>query len=181
MKERKLIVLGVTGGIAAYKAADLCSKVGKKFDVQVIMTDNACRFVAPLTFRTLSRRPVITTLWEDEAHWRPKHVELANEADLFAVVPATANFLAKAACGIADDALTTFTATFNGPHVYAPAMNPEMWARPACQENIALLQRRGVLLAGPATGSVACGAAGTGRMLEAAEIMEILLSQAALS
>lgn len=170
MKERKLIVLGITGGIAAYKAADLCSKLAKEFDVQVIMTENACRFVTPLTFRTLSRRPVITTLWQDESEWRPRHVELANEADLFAVVPATANFLAKAAHGIADDALTTFTATFNGTHLYAPAMNPEMWKHAACQENTEILRRRGVIFAGPADGAVACGAAGKGRLTEVTEI-----------
>lgn len=177
MNERRLIVLGITGGIAAYKAADLCSKLARNFDVQVVMTENACRFVTPLTFRTLSRRPVITTLWQDESEWRPKHVELACEADLFAVVPATANFLAKAASGIADDALTTFAATYNGRHLYAPAMNPEMWARPACQKNVELLRSRGVIFAGPATGNVACGAAGTGRMMEAPEIMEIIIRQ----
>lgn len=174
MKNNPLIVLGVTGGIAAFKAADLCSKLAKQFDVQVIMTENACRFVTPLTFRTLSRRPVITTLWQDESEWKPRHVELACEADLFAVVPATANFIAKAACGIADDALSTFAATFNGTHIYAPAMNPEMWARPACQENIATLSRRGVIFAGPASGSVACGAAGTGRLLEVPDLLSLL-------
>ncbi len=170
----KLIVLGVTGSIAAYKAADLCSKLAKEFEVQVIMSENACRFVTPVTFRTLSRRPVITTLWEDESQWRPRHVELADEADLFAVVPATANFLAKSAHGIADDALSTFAATFNGTHIYAPAMNPKMWAHTACVENVRLLKERKVIFAGPASGNVACGAAGTGRMIEAAEVLEII-------
>lgn len=174
MKNSKLIVLGVTGGIAAYKAADLCSQLAKEFDVQVIMTENACRFVAPLTFRTLSRRPVITSLWADENEWRPRHVALADEADLFAVAPATANFLAKAACGIADDALSTFCATFSGRKIFAPAMNPQMWSQAACQENIATLQKRGVKIAGPANGHVACGTGGTGRMLEAAEIAGII-------
>ena len=170
----KLIVLGVTGSIAAYKAADLCSKLAKEFEVQVIMSENACRFVTPVTFRTLSRRPVITTWWEDESQWRPRHVELADEADLFAVVPATANFLAKSAHGIADDALSTFAATFNGTHIYAPAMNPKMWAHTACVENVRLLKERKVIFAGPASGNVACGAAGTGRMIEAAEVLEII-------
>ena len=174
MSSEKLIVLGVTGGIAAYKAADLCSKLAKEFEVQVIMSENACRFVTPVTFRTLSRRPVITTLWEDESQWRPRHVELADEADLFAVVPATANFLAKSAHGIADDALSTFAATFNGTHIYAPAMNPKMWAHTACVENVRLLKERKVIFAGPASGNVACGAAGTGRMIEAAEVLEII-------
>ena len=170
----KLIVLGVTGSIAAYKAADLCSKLAKEFEVQVIMSENACRFVTQVTFRTLSRRPVITTLWEDESQWRPRHVELADEADLFAVVPATANFLAKSAHGIADDALSTFAATFNGTHIYAPAMNPKMWAHTACVENVRLLKERKVIFAGPASGNVACGTAGTGRMIEAAEVLEII-------
>ncbi|MBE6375604.1 MAG: phosphopantothenoylcysteine decarboxylase [Lentisphaeria bacterium] len=176
MKSDKLIVLGVTGSIAAYKAADLCSKLAKEFEVQVIMTENACRFVTPVTFRTLSRRPVITTLWEDESQWRPRHVELADEADFFAVVPATANFLAKAAYGIADDALSTFAATFQGKHLYAPAMNPKMWSHFACQENVRILKERGVAFAGPANGNVACGAAGTGRMIEAVEVQEIIKS-----
>lgn len=174
MKSNNLIVLGVTGGIAAYKAADLCSQLAKEFEVQVIMTENACRFVAPLTFRTLSRRPVITSLWADESEWRPRHVALADEAALLVVAPATANFLAKAACGIADDALSTFCATFSGKKLFAPAMNPQMWQQPACQANVALLQTRGVKFAGPATGNVACGAAGTGRMVEAAEIARIV-------
>ena len=137
--ERPFIVLGVTGGIAAFKAAELCSSLVKKgCDVQVIMTENACRFVTELTFRTLSQRPVVTTLW-DVPEWHPEHVALANRADLFIVAPATANFLAKYANGIADDALSTFAATYAGPAVIAPAMNPAMWCHPACQANAALL------------------------------------------
>ena len=119
---------------------------------------------------------MITTLWEDESQWRPRHVELADEADFFAVVPATANFLAKAAYGIADDALSTFAATFQGKHLYAPAMNPKMWSHFACQENVRILKERGVAFAGPANGNVACGAAGTGRMIEAVEVQEIIKS-----
>ena len=174
MKSDKLIVLGVTGSIAAFKAADLCSKLAKEFEVQVMMTENACRFVTPVSFRTLSRRPVITTLWADESLWRPRHVELADEAALFVVVPATANFLAKAANGIADDALSTFAATYGGKHIYVPAMNPKMWAHPACVENVQRLRERNVLFAGPATGDVACGAGGRGRMVEVPEILEMI-------
>ena len=170
---KKLVVLGVTGGIAAYKAADLCSKLAKVYEVQVIMTENAQKFVTPLTFQTLSRRPVITSLW-DTAEWRPRHVELADEADCFVCAPATANFLAKYAHGIADDALTTFCATYHGLSVVAPAMNPKMWAHTACVENVRLLKERKVIFAGPASGNVACGAAGTGRMIEAAEVLEII-------
>jgi phosphopantothenoylcysteine synthetase/decarboxylase len=172
---KKLIVLGVTGGIAAYKAADLCSKLAKQFEVQVIMTENAQKFVTPLTFQTLSRRPVITSLWET-AQWRPRHVELADEADCFVCAPATANFLAKFAHGIADDALTTFAATYHGISIVAPAMNPKMWSQDACMENVNTLKLRGVEFAGPATGRVACGADGTGRMLEAAEVFDIVIS-----
>lgn len=172
---RKLIVLGVTGGIAAYKSADLCSKLAKEFEVQVVMTENACRFVTPLTFQTLSRRPVICDLW-DMQNWRPRHVSLALEADLFAVVPATANFIAKAANGIADDALSTFAATFNGKTIIAPAMNPQMWQHPCCVENCARLRSRGIIFAGPADGHVACGADGTGRLMEIPEIFSIITS-----
>ena len=167
---QKVIALGVTGGIAAYKAADLCGKLAKKYDVRVLMTENATRFVAPLTFKTLSRHAVVTSLWE-EAEWRPEHVALADEADVFAVVPATADFLAKFAHGIADDALTTFAATFAGPVLVAPAMNPKMWAHPACVDNVALLKKRGVRFCGPVSGHVACGADGMGRMVEPPEIL----------
>ena len=168
--EKTVIALGVTGGIAAYKAADLCSRLARKYDVRVLMTENAARFVTPLTFKTLSRNPVVTSLWE-EPEWRPEHVALADEADLFAVVPATANFLAKYAHGIADDALTTFAATYDGPVLLAPAMNPKMWAQPACVDNVALLQSRGVSFCGPVSGHVACGADGIGRMAEPEQIL----------
>ena len=168
--ERKVIALGVTGGIAAYKAADLCGKLSRKYDVRVLMTENATRFVAPLTFKTLSRHEVVTSLWE-EPEWRPEHVALADEADLFAVVPATADFLAKLAHGIADDALTTFAATFAGTTLVAPAMNPKMWAHPACVDNVALLRKRGVKFCGPVSGRVDCGADGMGRMAEPPEIL----------
>ena len=166
----KVIALGVTGGIAAYKAADLCSRLGRKYDVRVLMTENATRFVTPLTFKTLSRNEVVTSLWE-EHEWRPEHVALADEAKLFAVVPATADFIAKFAHGIADDALSTFAATFAGPTLLAPAMNPKMWSNPACIDNVALLKSRGVKFCGPASGHVACGADGVGRMAEVEEIL----------
>ena len=160
----KLIALGVTGGIAAYKAAELCSLFVKSgYEVQVLMTENAARFVTPLTFRTLSRRPVVTSLWDVE-EWRPEHVALSDEAALFVAAPATANFLAKLAHGIADDALSTFAATFDGPVLAAPAMNPKMWAHPACRANVELLRSRGVQFCGPDAGRVACGDAGIGRL-----------------
>lgn len=168
---KQLIALGVTGGIAAFKSAALCSELVKSgFEVRVLMTENAARFVTPLTFRTLSRNAVVTSLWE-LPQWQPEHVSLAQSADLFVTAPATANFIAKYACGIADDALTTFAATFNGPSAIAPAMNPEMWRGAACRENIAKLKSRGVTVIGPVSGRVACGADGEGRMSEVSEIM----------
>ncbi len=176
MSERKSIVLGVCGGIAAYKSAALCSKLTQLgIDVQIIMTENAARFVSELTFRTLSRRPVITSLWEELGEWKPEHVALSARCGLFAVAPATANFIAKFACGIADDALTTFAATFNGPVLLAPAMNPEMWRHAACVENVEKLRRRGVHFIGPERGHVACGDDGPGRMSEPERILEYSL------
>lgn len=172
MRNPNLVALGVTGGIAAYKAAELSSMLRRNgFELQVLMTENATRFVGPLTFRTLSQRPVVTSLWE-VPEWRPEHVALADEAAIFVVAPATANFLAKYANGIADDALTTFAATFDGPVLLAPAMNPKMWAHPACQANVELLRSRGVRFAGPESGRVACGEGGVGRMAEPATIFE---------
>lgn len=169
---KPLIALGVTGGIAAYKAADLTSRLVKAgYEVQVLMTENATEFVGELTFRTLSQRPVITSLGGGE-NWRPRHVALSQEVKLFAVVPATANFIAKYAHGIADDALTTFAVAFNGPVLIAPAMNPEMWHHPACVDNVKILSGRGVNFVGPATGHVACGADGIGRLSEVEDIFE---------
>ena len=171
---RSLIALGVTGGIAAFKSAMLCSELVKSgFDVQVIMTENAEHFVTPLTFRTLSRRPVVTSLW-DLPQWQPEHVALAQSAELFITAPATVNFIAKYANGIADDALSTFAATFNGKSAIAPAMNPNMWNHWACRENIARLAAHGVRIIGPASGHVACGADGVGRMSEVSEILDVI-------
>lgn len=167
---KKRIVLGVTGGIAAYKSAELTSLLVKDgFDVQVVMTENACRFVGELTFRTLSRRPVILDLWNAES-WKPEHVALAGEADGFVVAPATVNFIAKMAHGIADDALSTFAATFSCPALLAPAMNPAMAAKEAYKENVETLRKRGVRFIGPEYGHVACGEPGIGRMAEAEDI-----------
>ena len=168
---KQLIALGVTGGIAAFKSAALCSELVKSgFEVQVLMTENATRFVTPLTFRTLSRNAVVTSLW-DLPQWQPEHVSLAQSAALFVTAPATADFIAKYACGIADDALTTFAATYDGPVLLAPAMNPKMWGQPACADNVALLKSRGVSFCGPVSGHVACGADGVGRMAEPEQIL----------
>ncbi|MDD3886725.1 MAG: flavoprotein [Victivallaceae bacterium] len=174
MKNDRLIALAVTGGIAAFKASELCSMLVKNgFEVQVLMTDNAQKFITPLTFETLTRRRVVASLW-DAPDWKPEHVALADAAALFAVVPATANIIAKLACGIADDAVSTFGATFDGPTVIAPAMNPHMWSHPACQANCATLKSRGAMLVGPVAGHVACGADGVGRLIEVEKIFEAI-------
>ncbi|WP_176012206.1 flavoprotein [Victivallis sp. Marseille-Q1083] len=170
MKNR-CIALGVTGGIAAYKAADLTSRLTQAgYEVNVLMTAGACKLVTPLTFQTLSRRPVITSLWE-LPQWQPGHVALADRAELLAVVPCTANFIGKFAHGLADDALSTYAVTHAGPVLLAPAMNPKMWSNAAVQANVRLLESRGVALVGPDAGAVACGAAGVGRLAAVEEIV----------
>lgn len=171
---KKNIVLGITGGIAAYKSADLCSKlVQKGFEVQVIMTDNAQQFITPLTFRTLSKKAVLTSLWDNNS-WAPTHVSLANWAEIFVVAPATANFLAKMATGIADDALSTFAVAYKGTSLIAPAMNPNMWSNVIVQENAKKLENLGVKFANPASGHVACGKDGVGRMVDVGEILKFI-------
>ena len=171
----KTVVLGVSGGIAANKAAALCSKLTQAgADVHVIMTENATEFVTPLSFMTLSRNPVVTGLF-NIPEWRPEHVALADIADIAVIAPATANIIGKIANGIGDDALSTFMLTFYSKVFIAPAMNPRMYNNPAVQENIAKLKERGFQFIGPEAGHVACGAAGMGRMCEPDKIMEILL------
>ncbi len=170
---KKTIALGVTGSIAAYKAADLCSKlVQADFDVVVLMTSSATKLVTEQTFLTLSKNPVITDLWEIP-EWRPGHIALADKAELFVVAPATANFIGKYANGMADDALTTYALSHSGKVVVAPAMNPKMYANPAVQVNIETLKKRGVMFCGPAEGHVACGLSGKGRL----EHIETLFSK----
>jgi phosphopantothenoylcysteine synthetase/decarboxylase len=166
-----VIALGVTGSIAAYKAADLTSRlVRENFEVVVLMTAAARELVSPRTFQTLSRNPVICDLW-DMPDWQPGHVALADRAALLVVAPATANFLGKYAHGIADDALTTYALTHEGPVLLAPAMNPKMWIHPATQANRAILHKRAVRFIGPGSGRVACGADGEGRMAEPEDIL----------
>ena len=171
-KVQKHIVLGVTGGIAAYKAADLVSKLSQMgMTVHVVMTESATKLVAPQTFMTLSRQPVVTSLW-DVADWRPEHVALGDLADLMVIAPCTANMMGKIAHGIADDALSTCVLANKAPLLLAPAMNPVMWQNPAVQENMAVLQRRGIFSVGPCAGHVACGPDGVGRMAEVDAIMK---------
>lgn len=166
------IVLGVTGGIAAYKSAEIVSRLRHLgAHVHVIMTRNATEFVSPLTFQTLSANPVVTDTFAAPEYWNVEHVALAKLADIFVVAPATANILAKMACGIADDMLSTTLLATKAPILAAPAMNTGMWTSAATQANVSVLQERGVHLIGPASGILACGDEGAGRMSEPEEIV----------
>ena len=166
------IVLGITGGIAAYKSAEIVSRLRHLgTHVHVIMTRNATEFVSPLTFQTLSANPVVTDTFAAPEYWNVEHVALAKLADIFVVAPATANILAKMACGIADDMLSTTLLATKAPILAAPAMNTGMWTSAATQANVSVLQERGVHLIGPASGILACGDEGAGRMSEPEEIV----------
>jgi phosphopantothenoylcysteine synthetase/decarboxylase len=167
MTKKKIVVLGITGSIAAYKAAELCSQLVKTgFEVHVIMTDAGTKLVGEQTFFTLSQNPVITDLWK-MPQWQPGHIELSEKADILVVAPCSANFIGKYANGIADDALTSYALSHDGPVLIAPAMNPRMWQHPAVKDNVKTLQSRTVHVVGPGKGRVACGdAKGVGRMVE---------------
>ena len=167
------IVCGVTGSIAAHRAADLTSLLVKQgCDVHVVMTADAQRFITPLPFKTLSRNPVVTGLYDEEEGWKPAHIRLADEADLLVVAPATANLIAKLAHGIADDALSCIALALNpaAKILIAPAMNGKMWLHPATQQNVRTLASRGVEFIGPEPGMLACGYEGIGRLWPVAEI-----------
>lgn len=167
----KTIVLGVGGSIAAYKAADLTSKLAKRgFDVHVVMTKNATEFVAPLTFQTLSRNPVTVSVFDEKESWHPGHIDLADRAQLLLIAPATANLLAKLACGIADDALTSIALATRAKILIAPAMNGKMWEHAATQENAERLRARSVEFIGPESGLLACGYEGLGRLWDVEDI-----------
>lgn len=167
------VVMGVTGGIAAYKACEVVSRLKKLgADVDVIMTENAARLVAPLTFETLSARPVSVDTFARMASWDVRHISLAQKADVMLVAPATANLMAKLACGIADDMLTTTLLATKAPIVLAPAMNTGMWTAEATQQNLRTLLARGVRTVGPDSGRLACGDSGAGRMSEPEAIVE---------
>jgi phosphopantothenoylcysteine synthetase/decarboxylase len=174
MSATKNIVLGVTGSIAAHKAIDLASLLTKQnFQVHVVLTADAQRFVTPLPFKTLSRHPVVTDLYDEEEGWKPAHIQLADEADLLLIAPATANVLAKLAHGLADDALTCLALALNpaAKILIAPAMNGKMWQHPATQHNVATLQARGAVLIGPDEGMLSCGYEGQGRLEVVDEIV----------
>lgn len=168
---KKCVVLGVTGSIAAYKAAELVSRLKKRdIDVRVIMTEAAMKFIAPLTFETLSMNPAVTDMFSRETPWEVEHIALAKRADVFVVAPASANFIGKFAAGIADDMLTTTVMATKAPVMIAPAMNTNMYESAAVQENIGILRRRGCEFIEPESGLLACGDTGRGRLAEPAEL-----------
>ena len=169
----KRITLGVTGGIAAYKAAELVRQLIKLgATVKVAMTEAATRFVTPVTFQALSGNPVFCDQWDARMANNMPHIELSRDADLILVAPASADFLAKVAHGLADDLLSTLVLARNCPLLTAPAMNLQMWSNPATQRNITTLRSDGITLLGPASGEQACGETGLGRMIEPEEIVE---------
>jgi phosphopantothenoylcysteine decarboxylase len=161
------IILGVTGSIAAHKAADLASLLTKaKCTVRVVMTADAQKFITPLPFKTLTRNPVVTDLYDEDEGWKPTHIELADAADLLLIAPATANVIAKIAHGLADDALSCIALALNpkAKILIAPAMNGKMWLHPATQANVKILKARGVKFIGPDEGLLSCGYEGVGRL-----------------
>jgi phosphopantothenoylcysteine decarboxylase/phosphopantothenate--cysteine ligase len=171
MKDRELLI-GVTGGIAAYKTAALVSRlVQAGAGVTVIMTRSAAKLVGPKTFEALTGRPVLTRVFGPGAH---PHIESAEKAELLCVAPATANILAKAACGLADDLLSTVLLSFDGPVLMAPAMNTLMWQKPAVQRNVAQLKADGVTFIEPESGYLSCGAIGAGRMAEPERLFQAI-------
>ena len=185
MSQGKNIVLGVTGSIAAHRAADLASLLTKQgCDVHVVMTADAQRFITAVPFKTLSRNPVVTDLYDDAAGWQPMHIKLADEADLLLIAPATANTLAKLAHGLADDALSCVALALNPQArvLVAPAMNGKMWLHPATQQNVATLKARGMEFIGPEAGLLSCGYEGLGRLWPVDQVarraMELLARRA---
>lgn len=171
----KNIVVGVSGGIAAYKACDVVSKLKKQgFKIDVIMTKNAQEFVSPLTFQTLSNQKVVTDMFETPSDWNVEHIELAKKADVFVIVPATANIIGKIANGIADDMITTTIMATEAKKVIVPAMNTKMYHNPIVQENILKLKRHGYYFIEPVSGLLACGDTGKGKMEDPTVIVEEL-------
>lgn len=171
------VLLGVTGGIAAYKSAELTRRLKERgADVQVVMTAGAREFVTPLTFQALSGRPVRTDLWDAAAEAAMGHIELARWPQRIVIAPATADFIARLAHGLADDLLSTLCLATDVPIVVAPAMNRLMWANAATQANVAALRQRGITILGPADGAQACGETGAGRMIEPHAIADALFA-----
>jgi phosphopantothenoylcysteine decarboxylase len=171
------IILGITGSIAAYKAADLASQLVKAgHEVHAVMTRAATEFITPLTLQVLTRHPVLVSLEDEKQSWKPGHIELADRADLFLVAPASADVIGHFAQGLAPDPLSSIYLALprTTPVVLAPAMNGKMWQHPAVQRNVARLAEDGCRFIGPAQGELACGYQGVGRMAEVAEIVAAL-------
>ena len=169
------VLLGVTGGIAAYKSATIVSRLTQQgIGVTVVMTHSATKLIAPQTFEALSGRPVRYSLFG--SHMSHAHIELARTVDLFCIAPATANILAKAAHGIADDLVSTLILSFDKPILFAPAMNSVMWNKPSVQRNVKQLLDDGMFFIGPESGHLSCGEAGLGRMTEPEKIVENILN-----
>ncbi len=176
----KKIVLGVTGGIAAYKAVEIASRLRKAgAEVHVVMTREATEFVTELTFREITGQSVSVDMWAKVANFNVEHIALANLADIMLIAPATANIIAKTAAGIADDMLTTTVLATKAPLILAPAMNTNMYENPVTQKNIAELKSRGVQIIEPASGHLACGVEGKGRLPDPAEIVRFVMDFAA--
>jgi len=174
----KHVLVGVTGSIAAYKAAELVRRLkAKELDVTVVMTEAATRFIGELTFRTLSRNPVAVDMFAERPEWVPEHVSLADNADAYVIAPCTANVLAKLAHGIADDLLTCTALAVKAPVIVAPAMNENMWTHPATQANLETLRSRDVTIVDAGSGDLACGYQGKGRMASLDDIMSALESR----
>jgi phosphopantothenoylcysteine synthetase/decarboxylase len=175
----KTIVLGVTGSIAAHKAADLASLLTKAAcDVRAVLTADAQHFITPLPFKTLTRNPVVTNLYDEDEGWKPTHISLADTADLLVIAPATANVIAKMANGISDDALTCIALALNpkAKILIAPAMNGKMWLHAATQANVKMLKARGAEFIGPDEGMLSCGYEGVGRLWPVEKISERALA-----
>ena len=167
------IILGVTGSIAAYKAADLASQLTKSgHRVTCVLTRSALEFITPLTLGTLSKNPVITDLFAEKEGWQPGHIQLADEAELLLIAPASANILAAMANGFANDALTAIALATRAPLLIAPAMNGKMWQHPATVKNVETLRGYGAQFVEPAEGMLACGYEGVGRLAEVETILQ---------
>ena len=182
MKQRKRsVVLGITGSIAAYKAAELASLLVKQgHDVSVVMTRDATEFITPLTLQTLSKNPVTTSFYDEKQSWHPGHIALADRANLLVIAPATAHVIAELAHGLAGHPLAAIALATRAPILLAPAMNGKMWEHPATKENVATLGARGVEFIGPEAGMLACGYEGIGRLWKVDDIAfraELLLAR----
>lgn len=175
MLKGKKIVLGVTGGIAIFKAVDLVSKLRKRgAEIRVVMTEHATKFISPLLFSEISGNKCSVSMWDGRDEFNVEHIALANWGDLILTAPTTANIIAKMACGLADDLLSTVLLAASCPKIVCPAMNTGMYENPATQENLKILEKRGIFVMEPASGELACGTSGAGRLPEVPEIISYL-------